>query len=71
MASVPGSALAGGRQHGLVAVSGLIADGMIHVTVGALYIAWIGVAVLRSDATFGGGPSLAPRSSWSTFRGAI
>lgn len=93
MAYVLGSSLTGGRRQGLIAVSGLMAGGMIHVTVGALglaalleylpglfnaillagavYIAWIGISVFRSDATFGSGPRPAPRPPWSTFRGAI
>lgn len=91
MAYVLGSSLTGGRTHGLVAVAGMVAGGIVHVTVGALglaalinylpgafnaillagalYIAWIGISLLRSTSTFGN-VSQKPRSAWATFRDA-
>ena len=91
MAYVLGSSLTGGRAHGLVAVAGMVAGGVVHVTVGALglaaliryfpgafnaillagalYIAWIGVSVLRSTSGFGN-VSQRERSAWTTFRDA-
>lgn len=91
MAYVLGSSLTGGRAHGLVAVAGMVAGGVVHVTVGALglaaliryfpgafnaillagalYIAWIGVSVLRSASGFGN-VSQRERSAWKTFRDA-
>ncbi len=70
--------IAGGTVHVTVGALGLAAlleylPGLFNTILiaGALYIAWIGLSVLRSDATFGSGPSPAPRSQWSTFRGAI
>lgn len=91
MAYVLGSSLTGGRAHGLVAVAGMVAGGIVHVTVGALglaalinylpgafnaillagalYIAWIGICVLRSSSTLGD-VSQKPRSTWATFRDA-
>lgn len=72
MAYVLGSALSGGRHNGMIAVTGIMAGGVIHVTVGALglaalinylpgafnvillagalYIAWIGISLLRSPS---------------------
>lgn len=39
MAYVLGSALSGGRRHGMIAVTGIMAGGVVHVTVGALGLA--------------------------------
>lgn len=94
MAYVLGSSLAGGRRRGLVAVAGVAAGGIVHVTAGALgittllrhlpgayntilfagvvYIAWIGISLLRSDAAPESGDLSVSLSSVTTFRqGAI
>lgn len=93
MTYVLGSALTGGRGQGLVAVAGMVAGGVVHVTVGALglaallefmpgafnaillagalYIAWIGIAVLRSESSFGGDARVTAKSDWATFRQAV
>jgi len=92
MAYVLGSALTGGRGQGMIAVTGMVAGGMVHVTVGALglaalinyfpaafnaillagalYIAWIGIAVLRSSSGFGNREAVVARSASATFRQA-
>lgn len=93
MAYVLGSALSGGRSRGLVAVAGMVAGGVVHVTAGALglgalftimpgayeavllagalYIAWVGVSVLRSTSRFGASAPPGARADWQTFRGAV
>lgn len=92
MAFVLGSALVGGRRHGLVAVAGIVVGGVCHVAAaaagvglllelvpgafnavlvaGALYMAWIGAALLRSR---GGGIEAADTklSGAATFRRAV
>ena len=95
MAFVLASSLTSGRRAGLVAVAGIVAGGMCHVTagalgvgllfqlvpgmvkimllVGALYIAWIGVSLVRSQPGEAGQdlPQTAVRPSWATFRRAM
>lgn len=70
--------MTGGMIHVTVGALGLAAlleylPGLFNAILlaGAVYIAWTGISIFRSDATFGGGPKAAPRSPWSTFRGAI
>lgn len=92
MAYVLGSALSGGRRHGMVAVTGIAVGCIVHVTVGALgiaallrnvpgvfnlillagalYIAWIGITLLRSNGAPTGGEITPPVSSLATFRQA-
>lgn len=93
MAYVLGSALHGGRRHGLVATAGMTAAALIHVTVGALglsallhywpmafnmlllagalYIAWLGLSLLRSESYFNGALALQSRTGWKIFRQAM
>ncbi|HEX6927904.1 MAG TPA: LysE family translocator [Gammaproteobacteria bacterium] len=93
MAFVLGSSLTSGRRQGLIAVAGMVAGGVVHVTIGALglaallefmpgafnvillagalYIAWIGILVLRSTATFGTDVRQRERGAWATFRQAV
>jgi threonine/homoserine/homoserine lactone efflux protein len=74
MAYVLASALIGGRRAGMAATAGIVAGGVVHVTMGALgimavlrlfpaafnavllagalYIAWIGISLLRSRSVF-------------------
>jgi len=40
----------------------------ILLIAGALYIAWIGVSILRSKSAFGTAPDVTVRSAWTTFR---
>lgn len=90
MAYVLGSALAGGRKPGFMALAGIVAGGTVHVIAGvlgisvllklypaafrfmllagALYIAWIGLSILRSAAAFHLQPEARRRSLAATFR---
>jgi len=90
MAYILGSALAGGRKSGAMALLGVMAGGACHVTAGvlgisvllklypaafrilllagALYIAWIGLSILRSASVFHLHPAAARRTPWETFR---
>ena len=90
MAYVLASALVGGRRAGVAATAGIVAGGVVHVTMGvlgimavlqlfpaafnavllagALYIAWIGVSLLRSRAAFGELPTQRRRTQAATFR---
>lgn len=90
MAYVMASALAGGRRAGIAATAGIVAGGVVHVTMGALgimavlrlfpvafnavllagalYIAWIGISLLRSRAVFGELPAQRQRTQAATFR---
>lgn len=40
----------------------------VLLVAGALYIAWIGVSILRSKSAFGTAPDATVRSAWTTFR---
>lgn len=90
MAFVLGSALTGGRKAGLVAVGGIVAGGICHVTMatlgisvllklvpgafnalllaGAIYLAWIGISIWRSQSAFGTGPGTEALPPWTAFR---
>jgi threonine/homoserine/homoserine lactone efflux protein len=90
MAYVVASALVGGRRAGIAATAGIIAGGVVHVTMGALgimavlrlfpaafnavllagalYIAWIGITLLRSRAVLGELPAQRLRTQAGTFR---
>jgi threonine/homoserine/homoserine lactone efflux protein len=90
MAYVMASALVGGRRAGIAATAGIVAGGVVHVTMGALgimavlrlfptafnlvlmagalYIAWIGTALLRSQAAFADVPTQRRRTQAATFR---
>jgi threonine/homoserine/homoserine lactone efflux protein len=90
MAYILGSALAGGRKSGAMALAGVAAGGTCHtiagvlgisvllklypaafrllLLAGALYIAWIGLTILRSASVFHLHPATARRSPWGTFR---
>jgi threonine/homoserine/homoserine lactone efflux protein len=90
MAYVLASALVGGRRAGIAATAGIVAGGVVHVTMGALgvvavlrlfptafnavllagalYIAWIGITLLRSHATLDDPPTEQRRSGAATFR---
>jgi threonine/homoserine/homoserine lactone efflux protein len=90
MAYVLASALVGGRRAGMAATAGIMAGGVVHVTMGALgimavlrlfpaafnavllagglYIAWIGISLLRSRTVFGDAPVQRQRTQAATFR---
>lgn len=90
MAYVLASALVGGRRAGVAATAGIVAGGVVHVTMGALgimavlrlvpaafnavllagalYIARIGVSLLRSEAALGELPMQQRRTQAATFR---
>lgn len=90
MAFVLASSLVGGRRSGFAATAGIIAGGVVHVTMGALgivavlqlvpaafnavllagavYIAWIGISLLRSREAFAGPARERARSLGATFR---
>ena len=90
MAFVVASSLVGGRASGYSATAGIVAGGVVHVTMGALgivavlrvapaafnavllagaiYIAWIGIGLLRSRAAFGEAARGHARSRGATFR---
>lgn len=90
MAYVLASALLGGRRAGMAATAGIVAGGVVHVTMGALgimavlrlfpaafnavllagalYIAWIGISLLRSRSVFGEPPTQRLRTQAATFR---
>jgi threonine/homoserine/homoserine lactone efflux protein len=92
MAFVLGSSLVRGTRSGLVAVGGIVAGGVCHVSMGvlgisvllrvlpgafnvmllagALYLVWVGVAMLRSEAGFGTRASADAHAPWTTFRQA-
>ena len=72
--------VAGGAVHVAAGACGVgllfqLVPGMVNVMLvaGALYIAWIGLSLLRSQPGAGGGdlPQTAVRSSWATFRQAM
>ena len=72
--------VAGGAVHVAAGACGVgllfqLVPGMVNVLLvaGALYIAWIGLSLLRSQPGAGGGdlPQTAVRSSWATFRQAM
>jgi threonine/homoserine/homoserine lactone efflux protein len=93
MAFVLGSALVGGRRHGLVATAGIVAGGICHVAAaglgvglliklvpgafnavliaGALYMAWIGWALLRSREGGGVETPATKLTAAATFRRAM
>ena len=93
MAYILGSALAGGRKSGAMALAGVVAGGTCHTVAGvlgisvllklypaafrllllagALYIAWIGLTILRSASAFHLHPTAARRSPWGTFRQGV
>ncbi|HEX7046286.1 MAG TPA: LysE family translocator [Gammaproteobacteria bacterium] len=69
--------VAGGVVHVVVGALGLAAllefmPGAFNIILlaGALYIAWIGISVLRSSATFANDVRQRDRPAWSTFRRA-
>jgi len=90
MAYVLASALVGGRRAGMAATAGIMAGGVVHVTMGALgimavlrlfpaafnavllagglYIAWIGLSLLRSRSVFADVPAQRRCSQAATFR---
>ena len=90
MAYVLASALVGGRRAGIAATAGVVAGGVVHVTMGAfgimavlrlfptafnavlvagaLYIAWIGITLLRSRTALGELPAQQHRTQTATFR---
>jgi threonine/homoserine/homoserine lactone efflux protein len=90
MAYILGSALAGGRRAGYLALAGVAAGGTCHVIAGvlgisvllqlypaafrfmllagAVYIAWIGLSILRSASAFHLHPTAGRRGPWATFR---
>ena len=90
MAFVLASSLVGGRGSGFAATAGIVAGGVVHVTMGALgivavlqlvpvafnlvllggavYIAWIGIGLLRSRGAFAAPGRERVRSRAATFR---
>lgn len=69
--------VAGGTVHVLVGALGLAAlinylPGAFNAILlaGALYIAWIGLSILRSPSDFENGAPVMARSAWTTFRQA-
>ena len=90
MACVLASSLVGGRASGFAATAGIVAGGVVHVTMGALgivavlqlvpaafngvllagavYIAWIGIGLLRSRGAFAEPGREGVRTRAATFR---
>ena len=90
MAFVLASSLVGGRASGFAATAGIVAGGVVHVTMGALgivavrqlvpaafngvllagavYIAWIGIGLLRSRGAFAEPGREGVRTRAATFR---
>jgi threonine/homoserine/homoserine lactone efflux protein len=72
-----GGIVAGGVCHvamGVLGISVLLrvlpAAFNAMLLAGALYLAWIGIAVLRSESVFSADPRTGARSAWGTFRQA-
>jgi threonine/homoserine/homoserine lactone efflux protein len=67
--------VAGGACHVLMTALGIsvlvrLVPGVFNALLlaGALYIAWIGISLMRSESSFGLRPDIQPRSGAATFR---
>src|ERR1051326_6916911 len=67
MTFVLASALTGGRRAGFAAIAGIVAGGIVHVTMATLGLAWIGWTIFRSSIALDA-DGRAERSWLATFR---